>query len=290
MLIIGRLRVHAVSLMGLSIHPLLAASTSEWSSSVATLTATIPELSIVCKILIIILTADVVKHRTITAIWMIVTYLVHVRIVLARIVVWMPIRVCMLTSSLALSLLLKHLVGLIRLWLTHKRGIRGRVATGLSFCGLPVTVLWLGVSSAGGILGALLWCRRAECASPSLLRRGRILRILLRGLAVISVIAILISISLIVRRVVRGHVVCSGRICALLSLGLGGWLGLCLGRRIAVVLRLLHLLTEWLIRLLCWRRKLLLTSLRTIAIVVWITRLRRLWRYACFAWQRLTGH
>ena len=197
--------------MWLSIHSLLSPSTSKRTPSVPALAATIAELRVLCKILIIIST-DVVKHRTLTTIRMI-TYLVHVRVIRAPIMmVWMPVRVCpMLASSLTLSLLLKHLLRLVWLLLACQRGVWGRITTGLSFCSLSVTGLGLCLGSACWVLRALLCSGGAESASSSLLRCSTILCTLLRLLAVISIVAVvLISIPLVVRSIIGRHVIRSG--------------------------------------------------------------------------------
>lgn len=77
MLVVARLWGRAIPLMRLTIHALLPSSTSERTSSIPTLAATIPVLMSLCKILIIISTG-VVKHRTFTTIRMI-TYLLLIR-------------------------------------------------------------------------------------------------------------------------------------------------------------------------------------------------------------------
>ena len=77
MLIITRLGGSSIPWMWLTIHALLPSGISKRTSSIPALAATVPVLSSLCKILIIIST-DVVKHRTITTIWMI-TYLLLVR-------------------------------------------------------------------------------------------------------------------------------------------------------------------------------------------------------------------
>ena len=197
--------------MWLSIHSLLCPSTSKRTPSISALAATISELRVLCKILIIIST-DVVKHRTLTTIRMI-TYLVHVGVIRAAImVVWMPVRKWpMLASSLTLSLLLKHLLRLGWLLLARQRGVWGRVTTSLSFCSLSVTVLGLWLGSACRILSALLRSGSTESASSSLLGCNTILCTLLWLLAVIPIVAIvLISIPLVVRSVIGGHVIWSG--------------------------------------------------------------------------------
>ena len=196
--------------MWLSIHSLLCPSTSERTPSIAALAATISELRVLCKILIIIST-DVVKHRTLTTIRMI-TYLVHVGIIRAAIMmVWMPVREWpMLASTLTLSLL-KHRLRLGLLLLARQRGVRGRVTTGMSFCSLSVTVLGLWLGSACRILRALLRRGGTKSASSSLLGCSTILCTLLWLLAVIPIVAIvLISIPLVVGSVIGGHVIWSG--------------------------------------------------------------------------------
>ena len=70
------------------------------------------------------------------------------------------------------------------------------------------------------VLRPLLSCRRTESTASSLLRSASILSIVLRLLAIVSVKAILISISLIIGGVVRGYVVRRRRVGALLWLTL----------------------------------------------------------------------
>ena len=78
MLVVARLWGRPITLVWLTIHALLPSGTSERTSPISALAATVPVLRSLCKILIIIST-DVVKHRTLTTIWMI-TYLLLVRV------------------------------------------------------------------------------------------------------------------------------------------------------------------------------------------------------------------
>lgn len=78
MLVIARLWRRPIPLMWLTIHALLSSGTPEGTSSVSALATTVPVLRSLCKILIIIST-DVVKHRTLTTIWM-MTYLLLISI------------------------------------------------------------------------------------------------------------------------------------------------------------------------------------------------------------------
>lgn len=112
MLVVARLWGRPIPLMWLTIHALLSSGNPEGTSSVSALAATVPVLRSLCKILIIIST-DVVEHRTLTTIRM-VTYLLLVPIgTIVRVaIVWVAIRI---SAMLASSLALKHVVWLLLL-------------------------------------------------------------------------------------------------------------------------------------------------------------------------------
>ncbi len=112
MLVVAGLRRHTITLMRLAIHALLSCScgTAKRTASIATLIAAIAELVHVCEILLIIST-DVVKHRTIPTIRM-VTYLVQIRRIIGAGIIRVSVRVSPRLAR-TLSLLLMHLLGLL---------------------------------------------------------------------------------------------------------------------------------------------------------------------------------
>ncbi len=106
MLIVGCLWRHAVALMRLAVHALLASSTPKWASTVPALIAAIAVLMVLRKTLIIV-SPHVIEHWTFAAVWM-VTYLVHVvRGIVIAIWAIAAIRICtVLSAALPVALLL----------------------------------------------------------------------------------------------------------------------------------------------------------------------------------------
>ena len=157
MLVVRSLWGHAIALVRLTVHALFP-STSSKRTAVSTLTPAVSELRVVCKILFIIST-DVVEHRPFAPICM-VTYLVHIRLIVSVGIVRMTIRIStMLTTALPLRLLLllrKHVGWLIRLTLTRQGWIWGGASACLRITRLSIATKRRLLSLACRVLGALL--------------------------------------------------------------------------------------------------------------------------------------
>ena len=189
MLVVGCLLWrHAVSLMRLTVHALLASGpAAKRSAPIATVAATIPKLRIMCEILFIIST-DIVKHGTLPTVRMGTYLLVHigrkVRARVVRVAIWVR---GMLASTLSLSLLLlllllQHLVSLlwlVRLLLARNSGIWGGVTASRCFTCLAVSSLGVLLDLIGGVMRTLFSGRGDKSTSHSLLRRACFLRVLL---------------------------------------------------------------------------------------------------------------
>lgn len=157
MLVVGCLRRHAITWLWLAVHALLA-GTPRKGCSIAALAASVSELAILGKKLVIE-TTGVVVHGPIAPECM-VTYLVRICLIVRAMKVWMAIRISpMLSPTLPLRLLLllwEQLRRLTRLPLAMQRWIWGGTTTALRIAGLAVPTRRLLLRLAGRMLSSLL--------------------------------------------------------------------------------------------------------------------------------------